>query len=134
MIGDKELKSPGIAPRSMEAIYQLMGEQKSKFSFKVQCYMLELYNDRLIDLLAPHGKEPAKLDIKKDKKGLVFVHGSMMLEGPPKDELWTIFERGSENRHVASTKMNAESSRSHLILGIIIESTNLTSGAVVKGK
>lgn len=30
--------------------------------------------------------------------------------------------------------MNAESSRSHLILGIIIESTNLTSGAVVKGK
>jgi len=30
--------------------------------------------------------------------------------------------------------MNAESSRSHLILGIVIESTNLTSGAVVKGK
>ena len=32
------------------------------------------------------------------------------------------------------SEMNAESSRSHLILGIIIESTNLTSGAVVKGK
>lgn len=32
------------------------------------------------------------------------------------------------------TEMNAESSRSHLILGIVIESTNLTSGAVVKGK
>ena len=30
--------------------------------------------------------------------------------------------------------MNAESSRSHLILGIVIESTNLTSGVVVKGK
>lgn len=30
---------------------------RSKFSFKVHCYMLELYNDRLIDLLAPHGKE-----------------------------------------------------------------------------
>lgn len=134
MIGDKELKSPGIAPRAMDAIYKLMDEQKSKFSFKVTCYMLELYNDKLIDLLAPHGKEPAKLDIKKDKKGLVFVHGSMMLEAATKDELWTIFERGSENRHVSSTKMNAESSRSHLILGIIIESTNLTSGAVLKGK
>lgn len=32
------------------------------------------------------------------------------------------------------SEMNAESSRSHLILGIVIESTNLTSGAVVKGK
>ena len=28
MIGDKELKSPGIAPRAMEAIYKLMEEQK----------------------------------------------------------------------------------------------------------
>lgn len=28
MIGDKELKSPGIAPRAMEAIYHLMDEQK----------------------------------------------------------------------------------------------------------
>lgn len=134
MIGDKELKSPGIAPRAMEAIYKLMSEQKGKFTFKVHCYMLELYNDRLIDLLAAHGKDPAKLDIKKDKKGLVFVQGSVMMEAATKDELWTIFEKGSENRHVASTKMNAESSRSHLILGIVIESTNLTSGAVVKGK
>lgn len=134
MIGDKELKSPGIAPRAMTAIFTLMDEQKSKFSFRVHCYMLELYNDRLIDLLAPHGKDPAKLDIKKDKKGLVFVQGSVMMEAATKDELWSIFESGSENRHVASTKMNAESSRSHLILGIVIESTNLTSGAVVKGK
>ena len=30
---------------------------RSKFSFKVQVYMLELYVDRLIDLLAPAGKE-----------------------------------------------------------------------------
>ena len=26
-----------------------------------------------------------------------------MIEAPTKDELWSIFERGSENRHVAST-------------------------------
>ena len=37
-------------------------------------------------------------------------------------------------RHIASTKMNATSSRSHLIIGIVIESTNLTTGAVVQGK
>lgn len=33
----------------------------------------------------------------------MFVHGSMMLEAATKDELWSIFERGSENRHVSST-------------------------------
>ena len=36
---------------------------RSKFSFRVHCYMLELYNDRLIDLLAPHGK-----DVSFDRK------------------------------------------------------------------
>ena len=44
-----------------------------------------------------------------------------------------IFEEGSQNRHVASTNMNAESSRSHLVIGIIIESINKTNGNVLKG-
>lgn len=30
--------------------------------------------------------------------------------------------------------MNSESSRSHLIIGVVIESTNLTTGSVVSGK
>ena len=30
--------------------------------------------------------------------------------------------------------MNEDSSRSHLVIGIIIESTNLTSGAITRGK
>ena len=30
--------------------------------------------------------------------------------------------------------MNSESSRSHLIIGVVIESTNLTTGTVTKGK
>ena len=49
-------------------------------------------------------------------------------------ELQEVFDLGSKNRHVASTKMNAESSRSHLVIGIVIESTNLTTGAVLRGK
>ena len=31
-------------------------------------------------------------------------------------------------------EMNEDSSRSHLIIGILIESTNLTSGAITRGK
>lgn len=36
----------------------------------------------------------------------MFVHGSVMMEAATKDELWDIFEKGSENRHVASTSKN----------------------------
>uniref|UniRef100_A0A7M5X8X7 Kinesin motor domain-containing protein n=1 Tax=Clytia hemisphaerica TaxID=252671 RepID=A0A7M5X8X7_9CNID len=133
MIGDKEQKFPGIAPRSFQAIYSLIDENKGKFSFKTSMYMMELYRDNLIDLFAD-AKNPAKLDIKKDKKGMVVVTGALVKEASNAEELMTLFEEGSSSRHIASTKMNAESSRSHLVLSIVIESTNLTSGVVVKGK
>ena len=33
----------------------------------------------------------------------MFVQGSVLMEAATKDELWAIFEKGSESRHVAST-------------------------------
>lgn len=36
-------------------------------------------------------------------------------------ELLAAIEAGQQRRHVASTQMNRESSRSHLIISIIIE-------------
>lgn len=50
------------------------------------------------------------------------------------EELNDIIRRGSERRHISGTQMNEESSRSHLILSIVIESTNLQSQTVARGK
>ncbi|KAK2562866.1 Kinesin-like protein KIN-14E [Acropora cervicornis] len=47
--------------------------------------------------------KPVKLDIKKDKKGMVVVQGSVMMEAASREELWSIFEKGSENRHEAQS-------------------------------
>ena len=44
-----------------------------------------------------------KLDIKKDKKGLVYVQGSVVKDASSADELYSHFEFGSQNRHTAST-------------------------------
>jgi hypothetical protein len=136
MVGEMSMDSPvrGIAPRAMKQIFEVLEENKSKFSYAVSTYMLELYNDRLLDLYAESRKEAAKLDIKKDKKGMVFVSGCVTKEASSAQQLFELFELGSQNRHTASTKMNAESSRSHLVLGIVIETTNLSNGQVVKGK
>ena len=56
-------------------------------------------------------------------------------------KIWTIDltsvnhekDRGAASRKISSTKMNAESSRSHLILSILLEVKNKTTGAVNKG-
>lgn len=135
MIGDREQKFPGIAPRAFQGIFELIQEQKNKYTIVVQAYMLELYNDKLIDLFAKPGtSDEEKMEIKKDKRGLVYVQGSVIKDAHNAKELMALFEEGSKNRHTASTKMNQESSRSHLVIGITMESTNKTTGQVLKGK
>ncbi|KAG9331506.1 hypothetical protein JZ751_018909, partial [Albula glossodonta] len=135
MVGDKDLKNPGIIPRTFRKIFDLIQENTSKFDFKVSAYMLELYNDRLLDLfVSPAEAFNRKIEIKKDKKGLVFAQGAETMGAGTAEELFALFEQGCANRHIAATKMNLESSRSHLIIGIIIESTNLTNGSMSYGK
>ncbi|KAG5841233.1 hypothetical protein ANANG_G00197380 [Anguilla anguilla] len=134
MVGDKDLRSPGIMPRTFRKIFDLIQENAAKFDFKVSAYMLELYNDRLLDLLvSPAEAFGRKIEIKKDKKGLV-PQGAETTAVGSAEELFALFQQGCANRHIAATKMNVESSRSHLIIGITVESTNLTNGSVSYGK
>ena len=66
-----------------------------KYTFSVACFMLELYQDDLADLLlppqpkVPTGRQAGsfgtqvrtpKLEIKKDAKGMVSVPGATMIE------------------------------------------------------
>lgn len=81
--------------------------------------MLELYNDRLIDLI--RGDHPeVKLEIKKDKRGVVWVQGSRIAAVRNAVHLSEIFQHGLLSRHTGSTRMNDRSSRSHLIVAINI--------------
>ena len=130
---DEELQ--GIAPRCMRELYELIEREKGELDVTVSCYMLELYNDQLVDLLASKGDKPEKLDIKLDKKGIVVVQGAQV-KGPCNNfkELYRHNEQGMNQRHVASTAMNAESSRSHLVFSILVESKNKATGAMTLGK
>ena len=49
-------------------------------------------------------------------------------------ELMDVIEAGLARRRVSSTQMNRESSRSHLIITVCIESTNLQTQNVARGK
>ena len=43
--------NPGIVPRSLEELYRLVGAATGKAAISLKVYMLELYQDKLIDLL-----------------------------------------------------------------------------------
>jgi hypothetical protein len=67
-------------------------------------------------------------------KGLVVVENATLVTITSREDLQAIVAQGLEQRHTSGTQMNAESSRSHLILSVIIESTNLQTQIQVKGK
>lgn len=96
--------------------------------------MVELYQDTLVDLLLPKNAKRLRLDIKKDSKGMVSVENVTVVSISTYEELKTIIQRGSEQRHTTGTLMNEQSSRSHLIVSVIIESTNLQTQAIARGK
>ena len=44
------------------------------------------------------------------------------------------FRQALNSRHTGTTKMNDRSSRSHLVIGLIIETTSKVNGTVLRGK
>uniref|UniRef100_A0A1D1YVK4 Kinesin-like calmodulin-binding protein n=1 Tax=Anthurium amnicola TaxID=1678845 RepID=A0A1D1YVK4_9ARAE len=126
--------NPGLTPRATAELFKIMKHDGKKLSFSLKVYMVELYQDTLVDLLLPRNAKRLKLEIKKDAKGMVFVENVTVVSISNFEELKSIIARGSEQRHTAGTQMNDESSRSHLILSIIIESTNLQTQSLARGK
>ncbi|KAG8066613.1 hypothetical protein GUJ93_ZPchr0004g39041 [Zizania palustris] len=126
--------NPGLTPRATSELFRVIKHDGNKYSFSLKAYMVELYQDNLVDLLLAKNATRQKLEIKKDSKGVVTVENVTVVTISSFEELRAIIFRGSERRHTAGTNMNDESSRSHLILSIIIESTNLQTQSYARGK
>lgn len=134
---------PGLTPRAIHHMFALAEEARGNFTISFQAVMLELYNDNLIDLfhLVDEGRgggggggDAPKLDIKKNEKGLVYVQNATSKPCTSAAQTLKLFEAANKRRQVGSTKMNAESSRSHSVFSILIESFNKTTRATTTGK
>ncbi|GLU19631.1 hypothetical protein SLE2022_358690 [Rubroshorea leprosula] len=126
--------NPGLTPRATAELFKILKRDSSKFSFSLKAYMVEIYQDTIMDLLLPKNAKRLKLDIKKDSKGMVTVENVTVIPISKYEELKNIIQRGSEQRHTSGTQMNEQSSRSHLIVSVVIESTNLQTQSVARGK
>ncbi|KAL6507619.1 Kinesin-like protein KIN-14E [Orobanche gracilis] len=103
--------NPGLTPRAISELFRIIKRDSKKNSFTLKVYMVELYQDILIDLLRPpkHASH-LKLDIKKDSKGMVVVENVTMLSILSYEDLRCVIEKGSEQRHTTGTLMNEQSS------------------------
>lgn len=124
----------GIIPRAFEHIFEAISTtEKSKFL--VHASYLEIYNEDIHDLLGQDTKK--KLDLKEQPDSGVYVSGLSMRPVHNVRECETVMEQGWKNRAVGSTLMNADSSRSHSIFTVYLESIETdysTDNNIKKGK
>lgn len=137
MIGSDSDK--GIAPRVAHDLFQKLRERESIHHIEVSASILELYSDKLRDLLAPGNDEFHDDHLKirlaeHTSSGLVEVEGSRTEHAANAKELLDIFDRGAKSRASSSTKMNSVSSRSHMIVTIVLTFRNKRTNDVMHGK
>ncbi len=120
----------GVIPNSFQHIFdRISTAQNNNTTFLVRASFLELYNEETRDLL---GQDPEKkLELKEHPEKGVYVkdlsscihcncyiiHWSDIVKSIP--EMESYMDQGSMNRHVASTNMNDQSSRSHSVSQIL---------------
>ena len=124
----------GLMPRTFDLVFEKIKKQ-TLMDVNVRMFALELYVDKLIDLFdARPGDGGEKIVIRKNKFGTVMPTGVNVRIAKTSEDLYNHLEEATQRRKVSSTKMNAESSRSHLIVSIVLKLKDKQSGDESEGK
>ena len=102
----------------------------------MSCACIEIYQEHLIDLLSNNNstfeKDDEVLKIREDPKKGMYIENLTELEIDSAKKAKEALISGFKNRHVASTSMNRESSRSHLIYTLfLISSFEMDGGLII---
>ena len=132
-------EAQGLIPRVLQRVFQRVEDEKRgvgvpegepapvDVAFTVKCSYLEIYNEQVADLLAPPDADRgsaarAAPQIREHDRRGVFVEGLTEALVTSAEETYDLFTRGSFNRRVGQTEMNRESSRSHAVFTVTLES------------
>eukprot|EP00741_Cyanophora_paradoxa_P005759 tig00000113_g5581.t1 len=119
----------GVNLRALEELFALKRARQGEWSYHFRVSMLEIYNESIYDLLLPASAaaQAPKLEIRQGPAGN-YVQDLTEVEVKSLREVEEVMRAGAENRTVHATAMNEHSSRSHCVLQVQVESTNLTTG------
>ncbi|CAJ1048511.1 kinesin-like protein KIF13B isoform X1 [Xyrichtys novacula] len=121
---------PGLIPRLCSALFdRTQKEGREEESFTVEVSYMEIYNEKVRDLLDPKGGRQT-LRVREHKVLGPYVDGLSRLAVASYKDIESLMSEGNKSRTVAATNMNEESSRSHAVFNIILTHTlkDLQSG------
>ncbi|KAI9706110.1 MAG: Kinesin heavy chain [Candelina mexicana] len=124
-------ESRGIIPRIVEQIFASILASPSNIEYTVRVSYMEIYMERIRDLLAPQNDN---LPVHEEKSRGVYVKGLLEIYVSSVQEVYEVMRRGGTARATAATNMNLESSRSHSIFVITITQKNVETGSAKSGQ
>ncbi|XP_072267742.1 kinesin-like protein KIF13A isoform X2 [Pyxicephalus adspersus] len=114
---------PGLIPRLCCALFLRATElENDSQTFKVEVSYMEIYNEKVRDLLDPKGSRHS-LKVREHKVLGPYVDGLSQLAVTTFEDIESLMSEGNKSRTVAATNMNEESSRSHAVFNIIVTQT-----------
>nr|XP_023688605.1 kinesin-like protein KIF9 isoform X2 [Paramormyrops kingsleyae] len=125
----KNYKERGIIPRALQEVFREV-EKRTNHAISVYLSFLEIYNETLVDLLSSVPLEESAalggMSIVEEAGGGVFVRGLSLHQVHSEEEALNLLFEGDMNRIIGAHTLNRNSSRSHCILSIHIESRSRT--------
>ncbi|TDH71453.1 hypothetical protein CCR75_003496 [Bremia lactucae] len=122
---------PGIIQLSVQDIFDHIARQPS-MEFLLRVSYLEIYNERIYDLLAAGAKSDIKIyDVQPPNSTMgrhslgpkdVVIRGLREEIVLSMEHVLSLVEVGNLHRHMATTESNDQSSRSHVVFRMVIES------------
>ncbi|CAG9318320.1 unnamed protein product [Blepharisma stoltei] len=114
----------------LNSIHHLMEYAEGK-SFTFYCSFLQIYNEKIYDLLQ-NATRDKPLNIREDKVNGIFVENLAEYVVQNAADCFYLLEQGDKNRIVRQTRYNHHSSRSHTIFQILLESDKANKRGVLK--
>ena len=119
--------SPGVIPLAITDIFSYIRETPHR-EFLLRVSYLEIYNEKIHDLLTPPASggmgvlQQEEIKLREDSKRGVFASPlkEEIVQSPT--QLLRVIARGDQSRKTRCTQYNAQSSRSHAVVQIVVES------------
>ena len=99
----------GIIPKACERMFERISKNEdSDLSFRVECSMLEIYNERVRDLsyLLANAERKGGLRVRDAPTTGAFVEGLKSAPVSSYAQIEKLMQQGTKNRTIAATNMN----------------------------
>ncbi|KAF1393022.1 hypothetical protein PFLUV_G00034080 [Perca fluviatilis] len=106
----------GLVPKLCDRLFQAIRENQDTRQCQVFFSMLEIYNEQVVDLLSRGSRNPGGLRVREEQQRGFYVEGLRTVPCDSAPQVEQLMEQGTRTRTTAATHMNANSSRSHMLI------------------